>query len=67
VQNVIGRRFAHVHALPGDHDAPRDQLWYLLEKPSRISPPYLRADPRWDALRGDPRFQNLLAQHPVAP
>jgi hypothetical protein len=63
--DLIGRRFAHIHALLGDHGAPRDQLRYLLERPSRISPPFLRADPRWDPLRGDQRFQDLLAADKV--
>src|SRR2546422_3659497 len=52
---------AHVYALVGEHEAAIDQLKLLLSIPSEISIPLLRVDPNWDSLRGDPRFQRLLA------
>ena len=55
---------AHVYALVGEHEAAIDQLKLLLSIPSEISIPLLRVDPNWDSLRGDPRFQRLLAGTP---
>src|SRR3989441_286374 len=55
---------AHVYALVGEHQAAIEQLKLLLSIPSEISIPLLRVDPNWDSLRGDPRFQRLLAGAP---
>src|SRR5256884_185546 len=52
---------AHVYALVGESEAAIEQLKLLLSIPSEISIPLLRGDPNWDSLRGDPRFQRLLA------
>jgi len=45
----------------GEHDAAVRRLGYLLTIPSDVSVPILRADPMWDPLRSNPRFQQLLA------
>ena len=45
----------------GEADAAIDRLAYLLSIPSDLSVPVLRVDPMWDRLRGNPRFQRLLA------
>ncbi|HEX5962524.1 MAG TPA: tetratricopeptide repeat protein, partial [Gemmatimonadales bacterium] len=45
----------------GDVDAAIDQLAYLLSVPSNVSVPLLRVDHTWDPLRGNPRFERLLA------
>jgi hypothetical protein len=37
-----------------------DRLEYLLSIPSQVSAGVLRSDPRWSALRGDPRFERLV-------
>src|SRR6266705_149126 len=55
---------AHVYALVGETEAAIEQLKLLLSIPSEISIPLLRVDPNWDSLRGDPRFQRLLAGTP---
>jgi len=55
---------AHVYALVGESEAAIEQLKLLLSIPSEISIPLLRVDPNWDSLRGDPRFQRLLAGTP---
>ena len=36
-------------------------LAYLLTIPSELSVPFLRADPMWAPLRGNPGFQRLLS------
>jgi hypothetical protein len=51
---------AYVELLVGDHDAAIRRLAYLLTIPSDISVPMLRADPMWDPLRNNPRFQRLV-------
>jgi serine/threonine protein kinase/tetratricopeptide (TPR) repeat protein len=56
---------AHIYTILGDNDAALERLEYLLSNPSWISPPFLRMDPRWDPLRGDPRFQALLEKYDI--
>ena len=51
---------AYVELLVGDHDAAIRRLTYLLTIPSDVSVPMLRADPMWDPLRNNPRFQRLV-------
>ena len=52
--------FAYVEMLVGEHDAAIARLAHLLTIPSDVSVPMLRADPMWDPLRGNPRFQRLV-------
>ena len=52
---------AYVETLVGEHDAAIRRLAYLLTIPSELSVPFLRADPMWDPLRGNPAFQRLLS------
>jgi TolB-like protein/Flp pilus assembly protein TadD/tRNA A-37 threonylcarbamoyl transferase component Bud32 len=54
---------AHIYALIGDHRAAVEQLDLLLSAPSWISPVWLKIDPRWNLLRGDPEFKELLVKH----
>jgi tetratricopeptide (TPR) repeat protein len=51
---------ARIHLLAGDSDAAIDQLEYLLKHPSRYSAGWLRIDPTFSALRGNPRFRRLM-------
>ena len=51
---------AYVELLVGDHNAAITRLANLLTIPSDVSVPMLRADPMWDPLRNDPRFQRLV-------
>lgn len=52
---------ARIHALSGSVAAAVDALEVLLEVPSRESTVWLRADPRFDRIRGDARFAVLVA------
>jgi serine/threonine protein kinase/tetratricopeptide (TPR) repeat protein len=54
---------AHIYTLVGEHRAALEQLEYLLTVPSWISPAWLRIDPRWNRLRDDPEFNQLLAEY----
>jgi tetratricopeptide (TPR) repeat protein len=51
---------ALIESRAGRPDAAVKRLEYLLSVPSLISPPLLRQDPAWDALRGHPGFQRLV-------
>ena len=54
---------AHIYTMVGDHDQALKQIEYLLSNPSWISVPYLEMDPRWNPLREDPRFQEILEKY----
>jgi len=58
--STIEERYAEILARVGMHDEAVDMLASLLERPTRISVPLLKIDPRWDPLRDHPRFQELL-------
>ncbi len=52
---------AEVYTVLGDTAAALDQLEALLAVPSPVSGGRLRADPIWAPLRGNPRFERLVA------
>ena len=52
---------AEIYILAGEYEAALDQLEYLLSIPSPLSIPLLRVDPLYAPLRGNPRFQRLVA------
>ncbi len=54
------RNLAVVYATLGEADSTVKELGTLLAVPSWISVPLLRADPTWDPVRDDPRFQALV-------
>ncbi len=55
---------AFVEALVGDKNRAIPTLQRLLEIPysNCLTPALLRLDPKWDSLRGDPRFQKLCEE-----
>ena len=57
---------AAARAQVGETDAAFTMLESLLKKPGEdsLTPALLQADPRWDPLRNDPRFQQLLKSAP---
>ena len=56
------RSLASTYATLGEADSAVKQLRLLLEVPSWISVPALRADPTWDPIRHDPDFRALVAK-----
>jgi serine/threonine-protein kinase len=52
---------ALVNAWSGDHERALMQLAELVKKPAGPKPGDLKFDPRWDDLRGDARFQEIVA------
>ncbi|MEP6496084.1 MAG: protein kinase [bacterium] len=52
--------YAQVAAMAGDATRSVRVLRELLAKPSPITPAWLKADPTFDKLRGDPGFKGLL-------
>ena len=58
---------AYIYALLGDSDKAVEQLDVLLSHPGWASGPWLRMDPRWRTLQGNPHFEALLAKHGSMP
>ncbi len=52
---------ARTYMILGEHEKAIDQLEILLGVPYFVSRGWLTIDPTWNALRGNPRFQRLLA------
>jgi TolB-like protein len=55
---------ASIEAMVGEKDRAIPRLQRLLEIPysNCLTPALLRLDPKWDPLRGDPRFQELCEE-----
>lgn len=51
---------ARVYIMVGEYDAAIDGLEHLVSLPGYLTPAWLRADPTWDPLRNEPRFQRLV-------
>ena len=58
----VAQMSARTYVRAGELDAAVDQLQQLLRTPSVVSVPMLRTDPIWAPLRGNPRFEQLLAR-----
>ena len=61
---LFEENLAFVEALVGDKNRAISRLQRLLEIPYSdcLTPALLRLDPKWDPLRGDPRFQKLCEE-----
>jgi serine/threonine-protein kinase len=53
--------FAIVCAWTGENDLAFQQLTIATQKPSLLSYGHLKLHPFWDPLRGDPRFDKIVA------
>ncbi len=52
---------ARVYALTGEKDLALETLQTASQLPFGLSYGQLRLDPDWDSLRGDPRFERMVA------
>jgi tetratricopeptide (TPR) repeat protein len=53
---------AQVYAWAGERDLAFEQLARLVQTPKALHYGGLKLDPIWNDLRGEPRFENLLAE-----
>jgi tetratricopeptide (TPR) repeat protein len=54
---------AWIYAMAGEKDEAFRQLDYLLSIPSKISVPLMKIDPRWDSLKSNPKFDDLVRKY----
>ena len=52
---------ARIYAMTSRVNEAIEQLEYVMSIPADLSVWELRLDPMWDPLRGDPRFEALVA------
>jgi tetratricopeptide (TPR) repeat protein len=54
-------QLVRIYLLVGEPEKALDRLEPLLKIPYYLSPGWLKIDPTFDALRGNPRFERLIA------
>jgi tetratricopeptide (TPR) repeat protein len=60
----LQHQLARIYMLVGEQEKALDQLEPLLKVPYFLTPAWLKIDPNFDPLRGNPRFQRLVANAP---
>lgn len=58
---VLMEYLAVIYAVTGKKDAAFQQLEQVIKLPGYLSYGQLRLDPMWEPLRGDPRFEKIVA------
>src|SRR5437879_9290611 len=58
----LHHQLARIYVLAGEPKKAVDQLERLLQIPYYLSPGWLRIDPNFASLRGNPRFERLLVE-----
>lgn len=58
---------AEIHVLSGDTETALNELTKVAQLPNGPSYGYLSLDPGWDTLRGDARFEQIVAQAMAPP
>jgi len=58
---ILATNLAAIYAQVGERDLALEQLARLVKVPNGPTLGTLRAEPEWDLLRGDPRFEKILA------
>jgi TolB-like protein/class 3 adenylate cyclase/tetratricopeptide (TPR) repeat protein len=58
---LLGEYLAVIYAWTGEKDLALEQLNVAARIPSHLSYGHLRLHPNWDPLRGDPRFEKIVA------
>ena len=61
VAPLLQHQLARIYILVGEPEKALDQLEPLLKIPYYLSPGWLKIDPNFDPLRGNPRFERLVA------
>lgn len=59
--SVVAANFAQTLAWTGEKTAAIDQIKAIEQGPNLLSYGLLKLHPRWDDLRGDPRFESVVA------
>ena len=57
----LQHQLARIYLLVGEPEKALDRLEPLLKMPYSLSPGWLRIDPTFAPLRGNPRFQRLVS------
>jgi tetratricopeptide (TPR) repeat protein len=57
---ALADNLAHIFTIVGDNAQAIEEIGSILSVESPVSIPWLRVDPTWDPLRGDPDFRSLL-------
>jgi tetratricopeptide (TPR) repeat protein len=57
----VQHQLVRIYLLVGEPEKALDQLEPLLEMPYYLSPGWLRIDPTFAPLKGNPRFERLIA------
>jgi hypothetical protein len=57
----IMKNLALIYVWCGEKDLAIDQIKATLQHPGDLSYGFLKLHPYWDPLRGDPRFEQIVA------